>query len=117
MTKRTPAREVIDSLTGFEEDHIMSMTGVTVEALADRQLDLKLTRALAAIRRLRANPDLTPGEAWQQAQTLTQTELAHEFDDEPDDVMPDDPDSEAGKDESSSAGEPMTSQPSASQPA
>jgi hypothetical protein len=117
MTERTTAREVIDSLTGFEEDTILAVTGLTVDAIADRKMDLKLTRALATIRRLRANPDLTPGEAWQQVQALTQTELAHEFDDEPDDVMPDDPDSEVGKDESSFAGEPMTSQPSASQPA
>jgi hypothetical protein len=114
MTDRTTARETIDSLTGFEEDKILTMTGLTVDVIADRKMDLKLTRALAAIRRLRANPDLTPGEAWQQVQALTQTELAHEFDDEPDDVMPDDPDSEAGKDESFSDTEHSTLRVSAS---
>ena len=120
----TTAREVINSLTGFEEDKVLAVTGMTIDSLATTHrrpdgstlsFDLKLTRSLAMILTLRNTPDMTPGVAWEKVQGMSQTELGTVFEDEPDDLMPDEPDSEVGKD-FSSTDEPRTTSPASVSP-
>jgi hypothetical protein len=111
----TTAREMVETLTGFEEDAVEAMCGMTFDALAMKERDLKLTRVLAATKLRREDPELTPQAAYQKIQAMRQNELLAVFEDEPDDPMPDEPDSEAGKDDSTPPPEHTSSPTSASQ--
>lgn len=121
----TTAREMVDSLTGFEEDAIFQVTGFTLDSLAEGihrpdgsvvSFDIKLTRVLAAVKLHREN-EKPYVDAWREVQGMKQADLGAVFEDEPDDFIPTEPDSEAGKDDSRPQDEPTSSPPSASQPA
>jgi len=125
----TTAREVIESLTGFEELAIEKATGRAVEAWSDEGRDLVLTRALAAVINARATYDgndkpATPAlinstvtAEYLKIQAMRQDDVGKIFEDEPDEVLEDEPVTEPGKDSGPSTDEPMISQSSVSQPA
>jgi hypothetical protein len=112
----TTASEVIETLTGYDELDIETVTGRTLEDLAASGRNLHLTRALAAILVSRSK-GLKYDEAYNEVMGTSQKDLAVVFEDEPHDVMPDAPDSAAGKDSSPSARKPRTSRGSARRPA
>lgn len=125
----TTAREVIDSLTGFEELAIEKATGAAVEIWSDQGRDLVLTRALAAVINARetydgkdkpATPALinsTINAEYQKIQAMPQRDVAKIFEDDPVEVFEDEPVTEPGKDSAHSINGHTTSQSSASQPA
>lgn len=108
----TTASEIIETLTGYDELAIEKATGRTVEELASTGRELHLTRALAAIQ-ISREKDVKYADAYKEAMSATQRELAAMFEDEPEDAMPEAPDSEAGKDSSPSPATRRTSRRSA----
>jgi len=107
------ARDVLDTLTGHDEDAVAQATRVDISEMSS----FKLVRAMAAVLISRQGD---PGpekpvplpQAWATVQKMTQAEVQAwweaqgEDGDDGDDVMPDEPDSEAGKDDSEIVSEP-----------
>lgn len=103
-------RDLIPTLTGFEEIGIEQVCGKSLEELTDSgtkehpkpMRDLLLARVMGAVLFARAEK-VTLGAAWAKVLALPQSELADLFEDDEDDVedmLEDDPDTEAGKGDS-----------------
>ncbi|MGC4940945.1 hypothetical protein [Kribbella sp. DT2] len=90
------ATEVIETLTGFDEDEIEKVCGKTVEALTSEGRQLKLIRALSAVVVSR-NEGIKLAEAFKRVQGMAQTEVSALFEEEPDEPFPDEPESLVGK--------------------
>jgi hypothetical protein len=98
MTNPKPtANELLEQLTGFDEQKIEARFGLEVLDLTGT----KFLRALVFGDSLHQNK--TEDEAWQVAQSLTVKQVQNYFEDDPGDAMPDEPDSESGKDDSADA--------------
>ena len=93
-------KEVLESVTGFEEIAIVKAFGLTVEALSsDKSRRLTFARSMVFIVFKRQGKK--DAEAKDAALALTIKQVNEFFVPEPDDVDEDDADSDAGKDESS----------------
>lgn len=120
----TSAREVLDSMTGFEELAAEKATGKALETWAQQKRDLVVARIAAAVLAYRAEPDDGKATldrrfkaAWDKVQAMTQTEAGNLFDDEEDDEpFPDEPVTDLGKDSAQTEPEPTSSPGSVSPP-
>jgi hypothetical protein len=93
-TSKPTANELLEQLTGFDEQKIEARFGAEV-------LEVEGTKFL---RSLVFGNELHQGksedEAWNAAQGLTVKLVRDYFASDPEDAMPDEPDSESGKDDS-----------------
>lgn len=119
----TSAREILNSMTGFEELAIETATGKSIEYWGQTERDIVVVRIACAVDLYRADGDeKTPlprrmKAAWEKAQGMTQTQVRDHFaEDEDEEPFPDEPVTELGKEPSLSEPELMTSPGSASQP-
>lgn len=122
-------RDLIPTLTGFEEIGIEQVTGYPLEELSDEgtkenpkpNRNGTLVRAMAAV--VVARRDEVPiRQAWTKVQTMTREQVGELFpdEDEPEDVDvidEDEPTTAAGKDDAGSMSEQPSSLPSSSGPA
>jgi hypothetical protein len=119
----TSAREILDSMNGFEELAIEKATGKSLEFWSQTDRDIVVHRIAVAVDRCRADDDgKTPLDrrmkaAWEATQAMTQIAVRDHFaEDEDEEAFPDEPVTELGKDDSLSEPELMTSPGSVSQP-
>jgi hypothetical protein len=109
------ARDVIGTLTGFDELAIERVTGKSFEEISATGRDILLARSLAAVLFTREDDKLTMPAAWQKALGMSQRDLGAVFTDEDGDGLDDlddledEPVTEAGKDESGTSSEHASS--------
>lgn len=100
--EKVSRKDIIDSLTGYEEDEVRERFGGTIAQLVGVSIS-KLSRALVYVQRVRAG-DEKPA-AYDHAQSLRLADLNELFkplEDDDDDFDADEPDTEQGKDDSPS---------------
>ncbi|KHL18541.1 hypothetical protein CLV56_4002 [Mumia flava] len=85
--------EVLQGMTGHEEEAVATAFGATLEDLADNAT--RLTRALVFVVEKRGGKSAKDAKA--AALDLTRKDLGEYFVEEPDELMPDEPFTESGK--------------------
>lgn len=103
--------EVIDSLTGFDEEAIEKQFGAPWQTLAAGRSTAFLRAMIFATRRQAGVADL---DARQQVMEMTLRECQNLFGEEDEELDPDEPDTPAGKDASGPASRPRSWPPSVS---
>lgn len=112
------AKDVIDTLTGFDEIGLAKVTGTDLDFMVPSML----VRAMAAVLISREEEKTSLGAAWQRVSGMTRAQVEEWWDarsedgDDEDDVIEDDPDTAAGKDDSETVSEPNSSPFSSSTP-